>query len=373
MSNTIEIEKTEKKDVQVSTETRTLLVGLDWGTNTTCLVASYDNKGELVAKKLIPTVVGYAEEGILEGILPGENKLLFGDDALRHRLHLREVRPLYKGVIEDIKAARDFALYLKEQLADLDAKDVRAVVGIPARADQASREHIREAVRGVFSKVILIPEPFLAALGMRDESKLLKDSYVDPVSNALFIDIGGGSTDLCVIQGYYPQAEDQRSIAFAGDAIDQLFADELEQAFPNNGLSKSKIRSLKEEHSYVGDVSRHIPVKVTIAGREKELEIGEQLGVACTALVDKIFQETKLLIEQCDSDSVNELLQNIIITGGGSRIDSIDKYLEAMLREEGFSNPKVRIAGKDYKEYVALGALKAARQAKERQWQNLIG
>jgi len=32
----------------------------------------------------------------------------------------------------------------------------------------------------------------------------------------------------------------------------------------------------------------------------------------------------------------------------------------------------VRVVGENYKQYVARGALKAARQAKESQWQQLI-
>lgn len=370
MSKTLE---SEQIDVPVSSKTRTLLIGLDWGTNTSCLTASFSDGSSVEKKVLIPTVVGYADDGILDGILPGEDQMLFGDQAIRHAMHLREVRPLYNGVIEDLKAARDFALHIKSQLEGFDASETRAVIGVPARADSNAREHIREAVKGVFEKVILVPEPFLAALGMRDETKLFSPNYVDPVSNALFIDIGGGSTDLCVIQGYYPKPEDQRSFPFAGDGIDKLFAQELEQAFPDNGLTSAKIRTLKEEHSYVGKIRQTIPVSVTIAGREKQLEIGEQLGVACSVLVEKIFKETKALIEQCNSDSVGELLQNIIITGGGSRIKNIDTCLQSMLEEDGFSNPKVRIAGEDYKEFVALGALKTARRAKERQWQNLIG
>ena len=43
-----------------------------------------------------------------------------------------------------------------------------------------------------------------------------------------------------------------------------------------------------------------------------------------------------------------------------------------MLLEEGYENPRVHVAGEHYKEYVALGGLRAARQAKETQWQQVI-
>jgi rod shape-determining protein MreB len=67
------------------------------------------------------------------------------------------------------------------------------------------------------------------------------------------------------------------------------------------------------------------------------------------------------------------LLQNIIITGGGSQIRGIDTLVQKKLADDGFESPKVRIAGQDYQRYVAMGALKAARAARENQWQVLLG
>ena len=61
---------------------------------------------------------------------------------------------------------------------------------VPANADASARESIRDAVAGLFDRVILIPEPFLAALGCRDEARLSDPGYIDPVRNSLFIDIG---------------------------------------------------------------------------------------------------------------------------------------------------------------------------------------
>jgi rod shape-determining protein MreB len=46
--------------------------------------------------------------------------------------------------------------------------------------------------------------------------------------------------------------------------------------------------------------------------------------------------------------------------------------LERLLADEGYENPKVSVAGPNYKEYVALGALKAARSARPNQWQHLL-
>ena len=353
--------------------TKTTLVGLDLGTNRSCLIASDLDSKKVTSKHLIPTVVGYAKEGLLDGILPDDSPIHFGDSALKYRLHLQMKRPLAAGVIEDKSAARDFALHLRELIAQDEKAETRAVIGVPARADMPAREAVRDAVTGVFDKVILIPEPFLAALGFRDETQLANSDYVDPVVNSLFIDIGGGSTDLCVIQGYYPQADDQISIPFAGDAIDAIIAAEIEQVYPDNGLSMDRIRALKELHSYVGSAAKPITVDVNIGGKLRKIEVGEAIHTACNTLLEKIFTAVKTLIAKAEADSIPGLLQNIIITGGGSGITHLAEALEGKLLAEGYDAPRVNVAGDNYKEFVARGALKAARHARERQWQNLIG
>lgn len=225
---------------------------------------------------------------------------------------------------------------------------------------------------GVFDRIILIPEPFLAALGYRDESRVGQPGYVDPVTNSLFIDIGGGTSDLCLVQGYFPNEADQISIRFAGDAIDALIEAELNRTYPDNGLSRTKIREIKEAHSYVGPIRKPIDVRVILGGKAHVLELGEVLGRSANALIDKIYPALVALISRASSDSVVTLLQNIVITGGGSQLKGIDTVIQQRLVDEGYETPKVKIAGQDYKRYVALGALKAARSARENQWQVLL-
>jgi rod shape-determining protein MreB len=142
--------------------------------------------------------------------------------------------------------------------------------------------------------------------------------------------------------------------------------------YPNNGLSRATIRQIKEEHSYVGAIRKPIDVKVLIGGKNHTLELGEVIGRACNRLIEKIYPALTTLIARAPSDSVAELLENIVITGGGSRIRGIDTVLQEKLAADGYAAPKVRLAGQDFKRFVAVGALKAARAAREDQWQHLL-
>lgn len=349
-----------------------ILVGFDLGTNACCLLAGPAEGKDATVSKIIPTVVGYAREGLVDGIVANNATTLIGEEALNHRLQMKMIAPLEDGVIAHVEPAKDFMRRLRTVIDPTNTAEIHAVIGVPANAGQPAREDIRSCAAGVFDRVLLIPEPFLAALGFRDESRLGQPNYVDPVTNSLFIDIGGGTSDLCLIQGYFPTADDQISLAFAGDAVDKLIEDDLQRTYPNNGLSRASIRAIKEEHSYVGAIRKPIDVRVLIGGKSHTLELGETIGHACNRLLEKIYPALTTLIARASSDSVAQLLQNIVITGGGSRIRGLDTVIQQKLADDGFESPKVRLAGPEYKRYVAVGALKAARSAREDQWQHLL-
>jgi len=353
-------------------ERKRILAGFDLGTNASCILAGPAESRDTTVSKVIPTVVGYAREGLVDGIIANNATTLIGEEALNHRLQLRMIAPLEDGIIAHAEPARDFIRRVRAVIDPTNSAEIRAVIGVPANAGQPAREDIRTCAAGVFDRVLLIPEPFLAALGFRDESRLGQPNYVDPVTNSLFIDIGGGTSDLCLIQGYFPTAEDQISLPFAGDAIDKLIEDDLQRTYPNNGLSRATIRAIKEEHSYVGAIRKPVDVKVLIGGKSHTLELGETIGRACNRLLEKIYPSLTTLISRASSDSVAQLLQNIVVTGGGSRIKGFDTVLQEKLAADGYESPKVRLAGTDYKRFVAIGALKAARSAREDQWQHLL-
>lgn len=356
-----------------SVKSKTILVGFDLGTNKSCVLAGPPGSTDITVSKVLPTVVGYVKDGIVDGIIAGNSKIVYGEDAMRNMLHVRLIAPVAEGIITEPDAARDFLQHIRSLVDAGGQVEIRAVVGIPANAGTQAREDIRRCAYGVFDRVLLIPEPFLAALGFRDDGRIGQPNYLDPVVNSLFIDIGGGTSDLCLVQGGFPTAEDQISIPFAGDAIDERLHNELDRVYPNNGISRLKVREIKEAHAYVGPSRKPLDVKVIIGGKAHTLELGDAIGNACNTLLDKIYPALTRLIERAPSDSVLTLLQNIIVTGGGSQIRGIDTVLQKKLADDGYEAPKVKLAGQDFKRYVAIGALKAARAARENQWQVLLG
>jgi rod shape-determining protein MreB len=364
---TEEIDLPQPNDAQ---ETRKKLpLGLDLGTLESCILSKLSRPGSDEHHGIIvPTIVGFPEEGILAGILPGNAQMLHGQDALDNELHLRLAYPLSDGVIHDLDSARSFMAHLRTQVDPDGSREALCVIGIPAVADDHAKDNLKAAAKGAFDGILLIPEPFLAALGLRDEEKLKDPDYVDPVSNSLFIDIGAGTTDFCIVQGYFPKPEDLLSIPFAGNEVDVILDQLVREAYPEVKLPISMIRKFKEEFSYAGEPEAGARIKVPVEGKPRKIDIGKQVGESCNRLVDEIFDAIKQVIASASPQSVFSLLENIILTGGGSRIRNLDLELQQRLQEEGYENPSVRLSTKDTSPLVAIGALKVAKAARDDQW-----
>ena len=348
---------------------RKMYIGLDLGTLNSCILPKLSKPGTEEHHGIwVPTVVGYPEDGILAGILPGNSSMLHGDEALANELHLRLVNPLNDGVIADQEAAQSFLKYLRGKVDPEFKREVYCVIGIPAVADAEAKENLKNAAKGAFDGILFIPEPFLAALGMRDEERLTDSSYSDPVANSLFVDIGAGTTDFCIVQGYFPKPEDLLSIPFAGNEVDVVLDKAIREEYPEVDVPISMIRKFKESYSYVGESESGARVKVPVDGKPRKIEIGKQVGLACNQLLGEIFDSIKEVIAKASPQSVFGMLQNIVLTGGGSRIRNIDQELQRLLVDDGYEEPDVRISSREVMPFVGIGALKVAKAAREDQW-----
>src|ERR1700691_1619449 len=89
-------------------KTGILLIGLDLGTNKSCVLAGPPGSSDITVSKVVPSVVGYVKDGIVDGIITGNARILFGEEALRQMLHVDLVAPLAEGVITLQDPARDF-------------------------------------------------------------------------------------------------------------------------------------------------------------------------------------------------------------------------------------------------------------------------
>jgi rod shape-determining protein MreB and related proteins len=350
----------EKGRVIVRAEEQTangaVRVGIDLGTSRSAISSSQG--GQFI----VDSFVGWPVDIVARKVL--QKDLLVGRDALDNRTMLELHRPLERGLIKegserDLQAARELLRHLLSLVGAKNGKNrpVRAVVGVPAAALRTSKQHLRNALKGVVDSLMIVSEPFAVAYGL------------NALLHTLIIDIGAGTTDFCVMKGRYPGDEDQRSLALAGDSIDGHLQKGIQNRYPNASFTIFMVREWKEQHSFVGDAPAPVIVKAPVDGVPTDLDITEEMKAACESIVPPIVETLFDLLSQVEPEFQERVRQNVILAGGGGLIRNLDKVLEKSLERVG--GGKVRITESPM--FVgADGGLAIAQDAQESDWERLM-
>lgn len=335
----------------------TLYVGIDLGTSRSSVSAS--NGGHHV----IESYVGWPIDMVARKVV--RKPVLVGREALDNRPMLDLHRPLERGVMKegsarDEDAVRELLRHLVS-LAGGGQKDhergaVRAVVGVPAEAFRASKQRLREVMKGVAESLLIVSEPFAVAYGL------------DELLHAMVIDLGAGTTDFCVMNGRYPTDEDQRTLTNAGDAIDEQLVKLVQDRYPQAQFSIYMVREWKEKWSFVGEPRHRVVVTIPVAGKPTQIDITEQMRTACESVLPPVTETMLELLSRVEPEYQEKVRNNIILSGGSSLIPGLAESLQERLNEVG--GGRVRRV-EDPVFAGSNGGLALALDAEESDWEKL--
>jgi len=333
----------------------TLHLGIDLGTSRSSISAS--NREQHV----VESYIGWPVDMVAKKII--KKPVLFGHEALENRAMLDLHRPLERGLIKegsekDELAVRELIRHLISLAERQSSQKVLAVVGVPAEALRVSKQHLRNAVKGVADSLMIVSEPFAVAYGL------------DALLHTMIIDIGAGTTDFCVMNGHYPTEDDQRTLTNAGDSVDEQLATMIRTRVPAAQLSIHMVRSWKEQFSFVGEPSRAVEVTVPVNGKPTVVDITTEMRRACESLLPPIFETMLDLISRVDPDYQEKVRHNVILAGGGSQIPRLTEALEAALAQVGGGHVR---AVADPVFAGSNGSLAIALDAPESDWERLPG
>ncbi|MCU0294238.1 MAG: rod shape-determining protein [Thermoanaerobaculaceae bacterium] len=334
-----------------------LYVGIDLGTSRSAVSASNGQR------HVVDSYVGWPVDMVARKIL--KRSVLVGREALENRSMLDLRRPLERGLLKegserDAEAVRQL---LKHLLSLVGVEDeakpsarVRAVVGVPAEALRVSKQQLRNVMKGLVDGLLIVSEPFSVAYA------------VDALLHALIIDIGAGTTDLCVMNGRYPTESDQRTLLNAGDWVDEQLFKLIQAHHPEANFSLFMVREWKEKAAFVGKAKAPVLVTAPIKGKPTQLDITEELRTACEGLVPPVAETMVDLIARVDPEYQEKVRGNVILAGGSSGIAGLDKALQEALKEIGGGRVQ---AVKDPIFAGCDGGLAIATDADESDWEKL--
>lgn len=334
-------------------EDDSLFVGIDLGTSRSSISASNNTR------EWSESYVGWPRDFISLKVVG--KPVLFGSEALKHRLSVDLCRPLEHGVIKEgiersEEAVKEIIKHLIELAKPSPEQKIYAVVGVPADTLKVNKLAIRRAVSEFVHSLIVVSEPFAVAYGL------------NLLDKAMVIDIGAGTTDLCIMHGTIPSEEDQKTILIAGDYIDEQLYSYLNEKYPNSKFNKNMVRQFKEQYSFVREVPGDILVELPVEGRPVMHDIKDEIRRACESILPAIIETTTEMIARFDPEFQAKIKNNIVLAGGGSLIRGIREYLQDALKEYGPCNVTCvndpLFAGSD-------GALKLAQDMPAKYWDQL--
>jgi rod shape-determining protein MreB len=338
-------------------DNETLCIGIDLGTSRSAISAS---NGE---RHVVESYVGWPVDLVARKLV--QKPVLVGREALDNRAMLDLRRPLERGVIregseKDAEAVHELLRHLLS-LVGLKPRaknrpKVRAVVGVPAEAFRVSKQHLRAAMDGLADSIMLVSEPFAVAYG------------VEALLHAMIIDIGAGTTDLCIMQGRYPVDGDQRTVPSAGDSIDEYLAKVIRELHPEAQFSIHMVREWKEQWSFIGEPRERVVVTVPVKGKATTVDITDEMGAACASIVPPVSETMADLLARVEPEYQDKVRDNVILAGGSSAIPGLTDAIEQALADLGGGRTSVVkdpiFAGSD-------GGLAIAREASSADWEQL--
>lgn len=340
-----------------------LYIGIDLGTSRTSVAASNGQR------ETVWSYVGYPKDVVSKKLL--KRDVLYGKEALENRLALRMYRPLERGAIkysddtagataEEVQGNLDAAKALVRRAVELAAPKpgevVYGVVGCPAQASIRNKQTIIEVAREVLDSVVICSEPFSVAYGL------------DMLTDCLVVDIGAGTTDLCRMKGAMPDEEDQITIPFAGDHLDQEISKLFKERCPNASFTINMVKEIKEKHAFVTESAEPVIVTFPVSGKPTEFDVTAELRKGCKRIVPPIVEALDRLIASFDPEFQSRLRDNVLLAGGGSQIHGLDRALEEAL--DPFGGGRVMCVEEPI--YAgANGALKIAYDMPVETWEQL--
>jgi rod shape-determining protein MreB len=354
ISQTMSQQEAPKKDKGV------LYLGIDLGTSRTSVAASNG------VRVTISSHVGYPKDVVAKKLIGKD--VLFGEEAVKHRLSCKFYRPLAAGVLkhsinstEDLEGNKKAAADLIREIIRL-AKPradelVYAVIGVPAQAAIHHKDEIIKAARESVDSVMLCSEPFSVAYGL------------DMLDDVLVIDIGAGTTDLCRMHGTMPEESDQVTTTYAGDFVDRKLGELIKAKYPEAQFSVNQIVACKERYSSVLEAMAPVTIELPVKGKPTPFDITGEMREACRSIVGPMVEGLAEMIASFDPEFQDRLKNRVLLAGGGSQIKGLDLEIERQMKERLGGGKVLRIEEPVYG--GANGALKIAHDMPGEYWEQL--
>ena len=235
------------------------------------------------------------------------------------------IRPMKDGVIADFDVTQAMLKYfIRKAMNTKSFVRPRVVVGVPSGDTEVEKRAVIDAAQQAGAReAYLIEEPMAAAIGA--------GLPVEEATGSMVVDIGGGTTEIAVISlgGIVTSC----SIRIGGDEMDSSIIQYIKREY--NLLIGE--RTAEEIKINIGtaianpnqDKTMDIRGRDLVSGLPKTVRIkSSEICEALSEPVHKIVDAVKGTLEKTPPELAADVMDHgIMMTGGGSLLNSLDKLL----------------------------------------------
>ncbi|MEE9123154.1 MAG: rod shape-determining protein [candidate division NC10 bacterium] len=234
------------------------------------------------------------------------------------------IRPMKDGVIADFEHAEKMLVHFikKAHNRSLGVRP-RIVISVPSNITQVEKRAVKDSAYGAkASKVYLVEQTMMAGFGAGLP-------VMDPTGN-MVVDIGGGTTDVAVIS--MAGIVYSRSVRIAGNKMDEDIVQYLKRKYNllvgERTAEKIKI-NIGSAFPLEKDLTMEIKGRDLAKGIPKILVIpDEEIREALSETISKIIEAVRMTLEQTPPELSADIMdKGIVLTGGGSLLQNLDKRL----------------------------------------------
>ncbi len=293
-------------------------LGIDLGTLNTVIAKPSGDKFDLYQ---IPSVVAVKKDDHSSILAVGEEaKRMLG----RTPEDIIAVRPLKKGVIENIIQAQSLLIRAIQIGINDDETVGRIVIGIPGDSSEVEKNAAEEIGRKAgASEVIVISEGLAAAIGA--------GLPIAEPHGTMIIDLGAGSTDLVVIS--LGGITDIETVRYGGDDIDNRIVDLIAEKY-NVAIGIHDAENAKMEVGMVHcsqtleNLSVEVIGKSLETNRPKKVVIDSMLVAdAVEFVIQNILDGLNIILERMSPDLIMGVYKKTVAVGGSSRLRGLKERI----------------------------------------------
>lgn len=290
-------------------------IGIDLGTANT--LVHLKGRGIIIREPSVVAIDKYTDNVVAVGT---EAKEMLG----RTPENLNAIRPLKDGVIANLTATRMMLKHLVDKACQryVIARP-RVVVCVPSGVTEVEERAVEEATLNAGAReVYLMEEPMAAAIGA--------GLRIGDPSGCMIVDIGGGTSEICVIS--LGGVVTSKSLRIAGDELNEAIMEYIRKKF-NLAIGETTAEEIKisigsaypsmttEEMDIKGrDLQTGLPRTITVTS----VQIEEAMKEVVMQIVDAI----KMTLEKTPPELAADIMVNgITLSGGGALIKNLDRLI----------------------------------------------